>query len=79
MAVQNKDLPRFSIVSQSPRFKGLAVLLGGLWLLLALAWVWLTPDQSGWHFWWVAQAMPVAYVLLLWWVHGIRSDEPGQR
>ena len=41
MAVQNKDLPRFSIVSQSPRFKGLAVLLGGLWLLLALAWVWL--------------------------------------
>jgi len=41
MAVQNKNLPRFSIVSQSPRFKGLAVLLGGLWLLLALAWVWL--------------------------------------
>ena len=47
--------------------------------LAALAWVWLTPDQSGWHFWGVAQAMPVAYVLLLWWVHGIRSDEPGQR
>ena len=56
-------------------FLCLALLLTGA----ALVWVWLTPDQSGWHFWWVAQAMPVAYVLLLWWVHGIRSDEPGQR
>jgi len=27
----------------------------------------------------VAQAMPVTYVLLLWWVHGIRSDEPVER
>lgn len=41
MAVQNKDLPRFSIVSQSPRFKGLGLVLGGLWLVLVLAWVWL--------------------------------------
>jgi hypothetical protein len=45
--------------------------------LAALVWVWLTPDESGWHFWWVAQAMPLTYVLLLWWVHGIRSDDPG--
>ena len=47
--------------------------------LAALVWVWLTSDQSGSHFWWVAQAMPVAYVLLLWWVHGISSDESGER
>jgi len=47
--------------------------------LAALVWVWMTPDQSGSHFWWVAQAMPVAYVMLLWWVHGISSDESGER
>jgi len=47
--------------------------------LAALVWVWLTPDASVWHFWGVAQAMPVAYVLLLWWVHGIRTDEPADR
>ena len=47
--------------------------------LAALVWVWMTPDASVWQFWGVAQAMPVAYVLLLWWVHGIRSDESGQR
>lgn len=41
MAVQNKDLPRFSIVSQSPRFKRLVPVLAGLWLVLAVAWVWL--------------------------------------
>jgi len=56
-----------------------ALCLTMLATLAALAWVWLTPDQSGWHFWWVAQAMPVTYVLLLWWVHGIRSDEPVER
>lgn len=39
MAVQNKDLPRFSIVSQSPRFKGLGLVLGGLWLVMAVAWI----------------------------------------
>ena len=47
--------------------------------LAALVWVWMTPDASVWHFWGVAQAMPVAYVLLLWWVHGIHSAEPGDR
>ena len=41
MAVQNKNLPRFSIVSQSPRFTRLSAVLAGLWLVLALAWVWL--------------------------------------
>ena len=56
-----------------------ALCLTMLATLAALAWVWLTPDQSGWHFWWVAQAMPVTYVLLLWWVHGIRHDETGER
>ena len=59
--------------------EGVFLCLALLVTVAALVWVWLTPDQSGWHFWWVAQAMPVAYVLLLWWVHGIRSDEPGQR
>jgi hypothetical protein len=47
--------------------------------LAALVWVWMTPDASVWHFWGVAQAMPVAYVLLLWWVHGIHSAELGDR
>ena len=47
--------------------------------LAALVWVWLTPDATEWHFWGVAQAMPVTYVLLLWWVHGIRHDETRER
>ena len=47
--------------------------------LAALAWVWLTPDQSGWHFWWVAQALPVVYVLLLWGAHRQHQDEAGHR
>jgi hypothetical protein len=41
MAVQNKDLPRFSIVSQSPRFTRLSVVLAVFWLALAMAWLWL--------------------------------------
>jgi hypothetical protein len=45
----------------------------------ALVWVWLTPDQSGWHFWWVAQALPVVYVLLLWGAHRHLQDEAGHR
>ena len=45
----------------------------------ALVWVWLTPDQSGWHFWWVAQALPVVYVLLLWGAHRHPQDEAGHR
>ena len=56
-------------------FLCLALLLTGA----ALVWVWLTPDQSGWHFWWVAQAMPVVYVLLLWGVHRHFKDEAGHR
>ena len=47
--------------------------------MAALVWVWLTPEQSGWHFWWVAQALPVAYVLLLWGAHRQRKDEAGLR
>jgi hypothetical protein len=56
-----------------------ALTLTLLGTLVALTWVWMTPDQSGSHFWWVAQAIPVVYVLLLWWVHGISSDESGER
>ena len=41
MAVQNKDLPRLSIVSQEPRFTRFGAVLVGLWLALALVWVWL--------------------------------------
>ena len=59
--------------------EGVFLCLALLVTVAALVWVWLTPDQSGWHFWWVAQALPVVYVLLLWWVHGIRSDEPSER
>jgi hypothetical protein len=35
--------------------------------LLAMAWAWHWPDQSLLHFWLVAQAMPVFYVILAWW------------
>lgn len=39
MAVQNKDLPRFSIVSQQSRIRPWCGILAGLWLLVAIAWV----------------------------------------
>ena len=63
--------------SQPGRRAWWALCLTLLATLAALVWVWLTPEETGGHFWWVAQAMPVTYVLLLWWVHGIRNDEPG--
>lgn len=41
MAVQNKDLPRFSIVSQKPYARYLLPAAAVLWLVLAAAWAWL--------------------------------------
>lgn len=32
---------------------------------LALAWCW--PDNTSWHFAWVAQAVPLCYAFLMWW------------
>ena len=32
---------------------------------LSAAWLW--PDATWMHFAWVAQAVPVLYVLLMWW------------
>lgn len=41
MAVQNKDLPRFAIVSHKPYLKRALLAAAVLWLVLAAAWVWL--------------------------------------
>lgn len=41
MAVQNKDLPRFAIVSEKPYLKRLLALALLAWVGLALAWGWL--------------------------------------
>jgi hypothetical protein len=41
MAVQNKDLPRFSVVMQKPHFKRWLFAAMGLWLLLLAVWLWL--------------------------------------
>ena len=39
MAVQNKDLPRFSIVADRPYVKRILIAAALSWLLMALAWV----------------------------------------
>lgn len=41
---------------------GLVVLTVG-----SLAMAWLAPNQTLFHFLWVAQAVPVLYLLLAWW------------
>ncbi len=41
MAIQNKDLPRFSIVAQKPYVRRLVLTAVLLWLVLAAAWLWL--------------------------------------
>ena len=41
MAIQNKDLPRFSIVAQKPHVRRLVLTAVLLWAVLAVAWVWL--------------------------------------
>ncbi len=46
--------------------------------LVALIAVWSNPDASLAHFGWVAQAIPVLYVVLLWWVHGFGASRKGR-
>lgn len=41
MAIQNKDLPKFSIVTDKPYMKKALLVLAVLWLVLASAFVWL--------------------------------------
>ncbi len=41
MAIQNKDLPRFSIVTDKPYIKKALLISAALWLLLCIAFVWL--------------------------------------
>ena len=41
MSLQNKDLPRFAIVSEKPYLKRLITALLFAWVLLAVAWGWL--------------------------------------
>lgn len=41
MAIHNKDLPRFSIVANKPGIKRLLFIGAILWVVLAVAWVWL--------------------------------------
>lgn len=43
MAVQNKDLPRFAIVSEKPQLKRFLIGISAAWVILALLW--------GWYFW----------------------------
>lgn len=35
--------------------------------VMSLTAAWLWPDATWMHFAWVAQAVPVLYVLLMWW------------
>jgi hypothetical protein len=52
-------------LSHGRAFLGVLSLFGVT--VLAMAWAWHWPDQTLWHFWLVAQAMPVFYVVLVWW------------
>jgi hypothetical protein len=54
MAVQNKDLPRFSVVMQKPNLKRWLLLAITLWFMLAAGWLWLfwqyhNTDQGRLH------------------------------
>ena len=40
MAMQNKDLPQFSIVPKNTKFKHLIVVFASLWLVLAVSFLW---------------------------------------
>lgn len=40
---------------------------------LTLAWLW--PDATLMHFWWVAQAVPVLYLVLIAWGVRVRGDD----
>lgn len=46
MAIQNKDLPRFSIVTDKPYLKKALWLSAALWLLLAIGFVWLVIQRT---------------------------------
>jgi len=41
VAIQNKDLPRFSIVAQKPHVRRLVLTAALLWVVLAAGWLWL--------------------------------------
>jgi Flp pilus assembly protein TadB len=53
-------------------------LWGVVWLVLltvgSLAVAWLLPDVTLLHFLWVAQVLPVLYLLLVWW--GTQTQPP---
>jgi hypothetical protein len=57
-AIEVSVLPRRSLMA----VVGLVVLTVG-----SLAVAWLFPDITLLHFLWVAQAVPVLYLLLAWW------------
>ena len=45
--------------------RGLAVMMLVTFIALCAAWAW--PDNTALHFWLVAQAIPVFYVVFAWW------------
>jgi hypothetical protein len=56
---------RSSSTHNQRAFWGVLCLLGLTVLAMSVAWYW--PDQTLMHFWLVAQATPVLYVILAWW------------
>ncbi len=46
MVIQNKDLPRFSIVVDKPYLKKTLWVLAALWLLLLIAFIWLFAQNA---------------------------------
>lgn len=45
----------------------LCLVFFGLLTVASMTAAWLWPDATWMHFAWVAQAVPVLYVLLMWW------------
>lgn len=59
-----------SSAPSSPQLSKRALLSLGAFVLLtllSLTLAWGLPDATGLHFVWVAQAVPVLYVALMWW------------
>jgi len=60
-------------LSTTNAFAGLPArsLWGFVWLVVltvgSLGLAWLFPDMTMLHFLWVAQILPILYLLLLWW------------
>jgi hypothetical protein len=46
VAIQDKDIPRFSIVAKKPYVGTLLIVLGVLWLLLLLGFIWLAIQYT---------------------------------